>query len=199
VAIRTIGRFTYYFDKNPQSGEWMSYDINKVKMVISDVDGVWTDGAIYKGKNGIELKRFCVTDGAGVALLREAGLELALISGRHSDATAERAKELKIKNVYNGTLNKIPPYNALKEKFNLTDCEIAYIGDDMIDIPVMELVGVPIATENASIPCKAVAIHITEKSGGYGAFREAVEWILTEQGQLANVFNSLRKKVQNQK
>jgi len=177
----------------------MSYDINKVKMVISDVDGVWTDGAIYKGKNGIELKRFCVTDGAGVALLREARLELALISGRHSDATAERAKELKIKNVYNGTLNKIPPYNALKEKFNLTDDEIAYIGDDMIDIPVMELVGVPIATENASIPCKAVAIHITEKSGGYGAFREAVEWILTEQGQLANVFNSLRKKVQNQK
>ena len=177
----------------------MNYDINKVKMVISDVDGVWTDGAIYKGKNGIELKRFCVTDGAGVALLREAGLELALISGRHSDATAERAKELKIKNVYNGTLNKIPPYNALKEKFNLTDDEIAYIGDDTIDIPVMELVGVPIATENASIPCKAVAIHITEKSGGYGAFREAVEWILTEQGQLANVFNSLRKKVQNQK
>jgi len=177
----------------------MSYDINKVKMVISDVDGVWTDGAIYKGKDGIELKRFCVTDGAGVALLREAGLELALISGRHSDATAERAKELKIDNVYNGTLNKIPPYNALKEKFNLTDDEIAYIGDDMIDIPVMELVGVPIATENASIPCKAVAIHITEKSGGYGAFREAVEWILTEQGRLANVFDSLRKKVQNQK
>ena len=89
--------------------------------------------------------------------------------------------------------------SALKEKFNLTDDEIAYIGDDTIDIPVMELVGVPIATENASIPCKAVAIHITEKSGGYGAFREAVEWILTEQGQLANVFNSLRKKVQNQK
>lgn len=177
----------------------MSYDINKVKMVISDVDGVWTDGAIYKGKDGIELKRFCVTDGAGVALLREAGLELALISGRHSDATTERAKELKIDNVYNGTLNKIPPYNALKEKFNLTDDEIAYIGDDMIDIPVMELVGVPIATENASNTCKAVAVHITEKSGGYGAFREAVEWILTEQGQLANVFNSLRKKVQNQK
>jgi len=177
----------------------MSYDINKVKMVISDVDGVWTDGAIYKGKDGIELKRFCVTDGAGVALLREAGLELALISGRHSDATAERAKELKIDNVYNGTLNKIPPYNALKEKFNLTDDEIAYIGDDMIDIPVMGLVGVPIATENASNTCKAVAVHITEKSGGYGAFREAVEWILTEQGQLANVLDSLRKKVQNQK
>lgn len=177
----------------------MSYDINKVKMVISDVDGVWTDGAIYKGKDGIELKRFCVTDGAGVALLREAGLELALISGRHSEATAERAKELKIDNVYNGTLNKIPPYNALKEKFNLTDDEIAYIGDDMIDIPVMELVGVPIATENASNACKAVAVHITEKSGGYGAFREAVEWILTEQGRLANIFDSLRKKVQNQK
>ncbi len=97
----------------------MSYDIQKVKMIISDVDGVWTDGAIYKGKDGIELKRFCVTDGAGVAIVRAAEMELALISGRKSEATAERASELKIEDVYNGTLNKIPPYEALKAKYNL--------------------------------------------------------------------------------
>ena len=177
----------------------MSYDINKVKMIISDVDGVWTDGAIYKGKDGIELKRFDVTDGAGVAILREAGLNLALISGRKSDATAERASELKIEDVYNGTLNKIPPYEALKKKYNLSDDEIAYIGDDMIDIPVMELVGVPIATDNASIACKATSVHVTEKSGGYGAFREAVEWILSQQGRLEKVIADLREKVQNRK
>ena len=121
----------------------MKYDIKKVKMIISDVDGVWTDGAIYKGKDGIELKRFCVMDGAGVVLLREAKMELALISGRYSDATAERAKELKIENVYNGTLNKIPPYLTLKEKYNLKDEEIAYIGDDMIDIPIMAIANFP--------------------------------------------------------
>lgn len=176
----------------------MKYDIKKVKMIISDVDGVWTDGAIYKGKDGIELKRFCVMDGAGVVLLREAKMELALISGRYSDATAERAKELKIENVYNGTLNKIPPYLTLKEKYNLKDEEIAYIGDDMIDIPVMAIVGVPIATENASDSCKDVAVHVTKNPGGHGAFREAVEWILSEQGRLTDVINDLREKVQNQ-
>ena len=97
----------------------MDYDIQKVKMIISDVDGVWTDGSIYKGKDGIELKRFFVNDGAGVAIIRAAGLKLALISGRFSEATADRAAELKIEDVYNGTLNKIPPYEALKEKYNL--------------------------------------------------------------------------------
>ena len=71
----------------------MNYDTSKVKMIISDVDGVMTDGSIYIGKGGLELKQFCVSDGAGVALLRAAGLELALISGRKSEATAERAKE----------------------------------------------------------------------------------------------------------
>ena len=91
----------------------MTNKINKVKLIISDIDGVWTDGALYKGGNGLELKKFCVNDGAGVAILRQAGLKLALISGRFSEATAERAAELKIEDLYNGTINKIPPYNAV--------------------------------------------------------------------------------------
>jgi len=177
----------------------LNYDTSKVKMIISDVDGVMTDGSIYKGKGGLELKKFDVSDGAGVALLRAAGLELALISGRKSEATAERAKELKIENLYNGTLNKIPPYEALKQKYNLTDDQIAYIGDDLIDIPVMELAGVPIATDNAVPTAKEVAVYVTQNGGGYGAFREAVEWLLTEQGRLTEVIDLLRKKVQNQK
>jgi len=176
----------------------MTKNINKVKMVISDVDGVWTDGAIYKGGNGLELKKFCVTDGAGVAILRQAGLKLALISGRFSEATAERASELKIEDLYNGTLNKIPPYNELKVKYNLSDDEIAYVGDDLIDIPVMNLVGVPIATDNASSLCKAAALYVTKNSGGNGAFREAVEWILSKQGVLEKTLEELRVKVQGQ-
>ena len=174
------------------------YDINKIKMVISDVDGVWTDGSLYKGKDNIELKKFSVSDGAAVALMREAGIKLALISGRYSSATEERAAELKIEDLYNGTLNKIPPYEALKEKYELSDDEIAYVGDDIIDIPVMERVAVPIATQNASPPCKDSAVHITKKSGGDGAFREAVEWILIKQDRLDSVIHNLKQKIQNQ-
>jgi len=176
-------------------------DINKIKMIISDVDGVWTDGSIYKGfssTENIELKKFSVSDGAAVALIREAGLKVALISGRKSAATESRASELKIQDIYNGTLNKIPPYEELKSKYTLSDDEIAYVGDDLIDIPIMEKVAFPIATNNASIPCKNVAKYITKKNGGDGAFREAVEWILSEQGRLDSVIKSLQEKVKNQ-
>ncbi len=119
-----------------------------IKMLISDVDGVLTDGSIYKGANGEELKRFNVTDGAGSAIARVAGLKLALISGRHSEATSIRAAEMKIKEVYNGTLDKRGPYNEIKAKHGLSDNEIAYIGDDLIDLVIMEQVAVPIAVAN---------------------------------------------------
>ena len=176
-------------------------DINKIKMIISDVDGVWTDGSVYKGfsaTENIELKKFSVSDGYAVALIKEAGLKIALISGRKSAATEARASELKIKDVYNGTLNKIPPYEELKTKYALFDEEIAYVGDDLIDIPIMEKVAFPIATNNASAPCKKVATYVTKKNGGDGAFREAVEWILLEQGRLDSVIKSLQEKVKNQ-
>ena len=173
------------------------YDINKIKMIISDVDGVWTDGSIYKGKDNLELKKFSVSDGAAVALIRQAGMKLALISGRYSSATEERAAELKIEDVYNGTINKIPPYETLKEKYELSDDQIAYVGDDIIDIPVMEKVAVPIATQNASSPCKESAVHVTKKNGGDGAFREAVEWILSEQDRLDTIISDLKQKIQN--
>ena len=176
-------------------------DINKIKLIISDVDGVWTDGSIYRGYSStenIELKKFSVSDGYAIALIREAGLKIALISGRESPATTARVSELKIDDIYNGTLNKIPPYEELKSKYTLSDDEIAYVGDDLIDIPIMEKVAFPIATNNASNPCKKVATYITKKNGGDGAFREAVEWILSEQGRLDSVIESLQEKVKNQ-
>jgi len=166
-------------------------------MLISDVDGVWTDGSFYKGTDGQEFKKFTVLDGAGVAMARAAGLKIALISGRYSQATEYRAKELKIDDVYNGSLNKIPAYEEIKMKYSLNDSNIAYIGDDIIDLPVMEKVAIPIAVPNASMTVKDVAVHLTKLSGGDGAFREAVEWILEKQGRTAEILSIMRAEVQN--
>ena len=164
-------------------------------MLISDVDGVWTDGSFYKGPDSFELKKFSVFDGVGMAMARTADLRIALISGRYSPATESRAKELKIKDVYNGTLNKIPAYEELKKKYKLDDSSIAYLGDDWIDIPVMNRVAVPIAVENASLEVKNIAIHITKTSGGNGAFREAVEWIIDQQGRKEEIIEMMQKRL----
>lgn len=164
-------------------------------MLISDVDGVWTDGTFYKGTDGIELKKFSVLDGVGTAMANAANIKIALISGRYSPATEYRAQELKIKDIYNGSLNKLPVYKKLKEKYNLNDDEIAYIGDDLIDIPVMEKVALPIAVENATPEVKAIAIYTTEVSGGQGAFREAVAWIIEKQGRTETVLKALKERI----
>jgi len=170
-------------------------DIKNIKMIISDVDGVWTDGGFYKGTNGIELKKFSVFDGVGVAMARAADIKIALISGRYSPATEHRAKELGIEDVYNGSLNKLPVYEELKSKYGFDDSNIAYIGDDIIDIPVMNKVAVPIAVANATSDVKKVALHITQLSGGEGAFREAVSWIISEQGRTEQVFKVMQERI----
>ena len=169
--------------------------VAKIKMLISDVDGVLTDGTIYKSSSGEELKKFNVTDGSGIAMARATGLKVALISGRYSKATSIRAKEMRIEDVYNGTLDKIEPYTELKKKYNLQDEEIAYLGDDIIDLPVMEIAGVPIAVANAVDIIKDVALHITAKSGGDGAFREAIDWIITVQGRYEEALQTVKMKI----
>ena len=172
-------------------------NIREIKMLISDVDGVWTDGSFYKGTDNIELKKFSVFDGVGVAMARAAKIKIALISGRFSSATEHRAKELGIEDVYNGTLNKLPVYEKLKSKYKLDDSNIAYIGDDLIDIPVMEVVVLPIAVANAIPDVKKIAAHITELSGGEGAFREAISWIISEQGRTEEVIQIMRERITN--
>ena len=173
----------------------MSNSIKNIKLIISDVDGVWTDGSFYKGTNGVEFKKFSVHDGVGVAMARAAELKVALISGRFSDATKFRADELKIKDVYNGGLNKIPAYEELKKKYHLEDFEIAYLGDDLIDIPVMNLVGFPIAVSNAIKEVKDISVYTTETCGGEGAFREVVDWIISGQNIKESVLKKMRERV----
>ena len=173
----------------------MTIDPSKIKMLISDVDGVWTDGTFYKGTDNLEFKRFSIMDGVGVAMARAAELNIALISGRYSPATEHRARELNIEDIYNGGLNKLPAYTDLKTKYGLLDNEVAFIGDDLIDIPVMEQVGFPIAVQNAHPRVKAIVAFITEASGGQGAFREAVEWVIDQQGRTKEVYQILREQV----
>jgi len=166
-----------------------------IKLLISDVDGVMTDGAIYKNDTGDEYKKFSVLDGSGMALARSAKLKIALISGRYSKATDIRAKELRIKDLYNGTLDKIEPYLELKRKYNLHDKEIAYIGDDIIDLPVMEKVGVPIAVANAVDLVKKIALYTTAKKGGDGTLREAIDWIIYGQDRFEETLKIVRGKL----
>ena len=175
----------------------VKHQLQKIKLIISDVDGVLTDGTVLKGGGNMELKRFCVQDGTAVAMVKAAGFNLAFISGRYSEATEIRMKELKISDVYNGTLNKLVPYRELKKKYQLKDDEIAYIGDDLIDIPVMKKVGLPVAVQNAYPDVKEKAVFVTKTRGGEGAFREFIDWMLMELGTYKKCLEDMQINVVN--
>ena len=169
--------------------------IKNIKLIISDVDGVITDGAIYLASNGEEFKQFTVEDGAGVAFSKLAGIPVAFISGRFSLATTYRMQEMNIEHCFQGSLNKIKPYEKLKYIYNVSDDEVAFIGDGMIDVPVMEVVGLPVAVENAHPYVKSIAKYTTIKPGGKGALRELVEFILTEKGVYETTLHKMKTKV----
>ena len=166
--------------------------LKQVKLIISDVDGILTDGTILIG-DGIELKQFTVEDGAGAALSRMAGIPVALISGRYSKSTEIRAKEMKIEHCYQGSLDKLTPLGQICKFYGLVPSQVAYIGDGWIDIPVMEKVGVPITVPNAHPLVKEAATYETKKSGGEGVLMEVVEWILKGQGRYLQVLEEMRR------
>ena len=131
--------------------------IKKITLIISDVDGVLTDGTIFIGTNGTEFKRFNVEDGTGAAFARLASIPIVLISGRKSESTSTRAKELKIEHCFQGSLDKINPYREVCRLYDIKPENIAYIGDGLIDIPVMLKSGFSIAPKNAHQPVKDIA------------------------------------------
>jgi 3-deoxy-D-manno-octulosonate 8-phosphate phosphatase (KDO 8-P phosphatase) len=155
----------------------------QVKMLVMDVDGVLTDGRIIIGSGSEEFKFFNVLDGEGAVLARIAGLKMALISGRFSRATERRAQELFINDVYQGISKKEEPYEELLKKYGLNDAEVAYIGDDILDLSVMRRVGLAATVPNACKEVKKSADYITHLSGGHGAVREVIELILKSQGK----------------
>lgn len=150
----------------------------KIKLLILDVDGVLTDNMLYTNDNGEEIKRFNVSDGLGISLALRAGLEIALISGRRSKATEYRASNLKIKHLYLGETDKIKAYEELKQNLNFRDEEIAYVGDDILDVSVLKRVGLPISVKDANPIAKRFAKFVTKAKGGEGAVREVIDIIL---------------------
>jgi len=168
----------------------------KIKCIILDVDGVLTDGGVYITSDGSELyKPFFVRDGLAITLARKVGLSTAIITGRASSIVENRARELHIDLVYQGNLDKRAAYADIKEKTGLSDEEIAYIGDDIVDLPIMRMVGLPCAVGDAVTEVREIAQIIAGECGGRGAVREIYEIILKTQGVWDRVLTSFQTDV----
>ena len=158
-----------------------------IRLLCLDVDGVLTDNAIFIGEvagERVEFKRFDIQDGLGIAMLRDSSIEVALVSGRTSAATVLRGTELKIGAIVQVRgPTKVPAIEELLAERGLTWDQVAFVGDDLADVPVLELCGLPIAVANARREVKAMCTFVTEASGGYGAVREVIETLLHARGE----------------
>ena len=168
----------------------------RIKIILFDVDGVWTDGTIWiypmpvAAPDGsiatkmVEAKGYSAHDGAGVTLARLGGMKVGIITKRISDTVAMRARDLKLEFVYQGQAFKMKAVREIAEKASVSLDEIAYVGDDVIDLPVMRQCGFAVAVANARPQVKAEAHYVTPNKGGEGAGRDAIEFILAAKGVL---------------
>jgi len=192
----------------------------RIKVIIFDVDGVLTDGTIWlvpgpgaaqgdsivarglqekvgqigfgtHGSSMVEAKGYSAHDGAGISLARIAGLKCGVITKRISETVATRMRDLRVEYVYQGQAFKMKPVREIMEKEGVTLEEIAYVGDDVIDLPVMRQVGFAIAVANAREQVKAEAHYVTLHAGGYGAGRDAIDFILDAKGILSECIEKM--------
>jgi len=160
----------------------MDERLQTIQLLLLDVDGVMTDGGIIYDGNGLETKVFNVKDGHGIKMLQRAGIGVGIITGRSSDVVICRAQELGIELLYQGSLRKLESYEDVKLKTGLADSQIAYMGDDVIDVPVMRRVGFAAAPQDALAEAKNAAHYIASRNGGQGAVREVCDLILKGRG-----------------
>lgn len=165
-------------------------EVQNIKLLVLDVDGVLTSGQIIFGRDGELMKKFHAQDGLGITLAHKVGLKVAIITGRASQMVELRSMELSIKDVYQGAMNKTQALAELMVKYNLTLDQVAYVGDDLNDLPVLLRVGLPCAVANAAPEVKQHARLVTSKSGGNGAVREVIEYILKAQGKWDGIINA---------
>jgi 3-deoxy-D-manno-octulosonate 8-phosphate phosphatase (KDO 8-P phosphatase) len=166
----------------------------KIKLLLLDVDGVLTDGGIYIDDRGVETKRFDVRDGQGITLLQRAGIRVGIITGRSSKVVRYRARELGVGIVYQQVADKAEVYEKIKRKAGLDDSEIAYIGDDFGDLPVLRRVGFAIAVRDSWAALKPEVDYVTRAGGGRGAVREVAELLLGASGDRKNLANKLSRR-----
>jgi 3-deoxy-D-manno-octulosonate 8-phosphate phosphatase (KDO 8-P phosphatase) len=153
----------------------------KIRLVVVDVDGVLTDGKIVYG-DGTEMKHFAVVDGLGITLARRARIEVAFITVRQSEAIRRRATDLGVIELHEGVRRKWDRLKEIMGRYDLSPEQVAYVGDDLVDLVPMRKVGLPIAVANAAREVKETAAFVTERRGGDGAVREALEMILKAKG-----------------
>jgi 3-deoxy-D-manno-octulosonate 8-phosphate phosphatase (KDO 8-P phosphatase) len=155
----------------------------RVRLLILDVDGVLTDGRIIMDHEGREIKAFHVRDGHGLRLLREAGIEVAILTGRSSPVVQKRADDLGILWVRQGVHDKVGVYQEIAREVGITDEEVCFVGDDVVDIPLLRRVGIPIVVGDGAPEAKRFACYVTHSCGGKGAVREVCDLILQAQGK----------------
>jgi len=155
----------------------------RVRLLLFDVDGVLTDGRLFLGDDGQEYKAFHSRDGHGIRMLQEAGVEVGVITGRSSQVVAHRVADLNIEHVYQGRREKLPAYHELAERLGLADDQVGFVGDDVVDLPIMLRVGLAVAVADAHPLVRRHAHWVTPTAGGRGAARDVCELILHAQGR----------------
>ena len=155
-----------------------------IKLVVFDVDGVLTDGSLFLGDNGLEYKAFHSRDGFGMKMLKDTGVELGIITARTSDVVRHRMASLGITHVYQGRHDKLTAFRELLAKLNLSTEQVAYVGDDVVDLPVLRNAGLAIAVQDAHPLAKQHAHWQTPQAGGRGAARDVCDLIMEAQGTL---------------
>ena len=158
-----------------------------VTMMVLDADGVLTDGGLYYDSSGLALKRFDVQDGLGIKLARKLGLESVIISGMKSGALERRAGDMGVTECLVGQLEKLPCLQKILRERNLDWANVAYMGDDLVDLPVMLRVGLAVTVRNAQPEIKSIAHYVSPLSGGQGAVRHTLRQILMTQGRQEEV------------
>ena len=164
-----------------------------IKCLILDVDGVLTDGSIILDNEGNEFKSFHVRDGHGIKMLLRVGIKVAMITGRHSKVVERRAHELGITEVFQRCFDKGVAYRQLAEEYLLSDSEIAYIGDDIVDVALLKRSGFSITVADADEEAKAVAMMTTKNGGGRGAVREVCDFLLKAKGLWKDIMDEYSK------
>jgi 3-deoxy-D-manno-octulosonate 8-phosphate phosphatase (KDO 8-P phosphatase) len=153
--------------------------MNKLpKLVVTDIDGVWTDGGMYYDQTGNEWKKFNTADSAGVLYCRRLNIPVAIITGEQTMIVENRAKKLKVDYLHQGVKDKLEVAKKLCADLNISLSEVAYIGDDLNDVELLKAVGFSASPNNAPLYIKKIVHHVTTKSGGDGAFREFVETVI---------------------
>jgi 3-deoxy-D-manno-octulosonate 8-phosphate phosphatase (KDO 8-P phosphatase) len=156
----------------------------RIRLLIFDVDGVLTDGSLFVGDDGQEYKAFNSRDGHGIKMLQKYGVEIAIITGRTSQVVEHRMANLGITHIYQGKLEKLPAYEELRKKLGISPEETAYVGDDVVDLPVMRRVGLAIAVQDAHPLVRQHSHWQTPSAGGRGAARDVCEMLMEAKGVL---------------